>query len=197
MASRKSSNSAESTGKKPANTTGCAGRKPGRGASVGFFASVMVSPTRVSATSLMEAVRKPISPGPRASTVSFFGVKTPTRSTVYSAPDDMSRIFWPFFRVPSKMRTSTTTPRYGSYQESTSSAFSGAFSSPFGGGRRLTMASSTSSTPSPVLAETSMASDASRPMTSSICAFTRSGSAAGRSILLSTGMISWSCSMAW
>ena len=40
---------------------------------------------------------------------------------------------------------------------------------------RLTMASSTLSTPSPVLALTSTASDASRPTTSSISARTRAG----------------------
>ena len=43
----------------------------------------------------------------------------------------------------------------------------------------------------PVLAEISMAPEASRPITSSICSLTRAGSAAGRSILLSTGTISW------
>ena len=41
--------------------------------------------------------------------------------------------------------------------------------------------------PMPVLAEISTASEASRPITSSICSLTRSGSAAGRSILLRTG----------
>ena len=43
----------------------------------------------------------------------------------------------------------------------------------------------------------SMASAASMPMTSSIWVLTRSGSAAGRSILLRTGTISWPASMAW
>jgi hypothetical protein len=46
---------AASTGKRPQNTTGCAGLKPGSASAQGFF-SVMVSPTRVSATSLIEAV---------------------------------------------------------------------------------------------------------------------------------------------
>ena len=41
--------------------------------------------------------------------------------------------------------------------------------SPLGGGRRCTIASSTSSTPRPVLAEISTASEASSPITSSIC----------------------------
>ena len=57
------------------------------------------------------------------------------------------------------------------------------------------MASSTVSMSMPVLAEISSASEASRPITSSICCLTRSGSAAGRSILLSTGTISWLASM--
>ena len=59
------------------------------------------------------------------------------------------------------------------------------------------MASSTAWMPSPVLAETGMASEASMPMTSSICSLTRGMSEAGRSILLSTGTISWSASIAW
>jgi hypothetical protein len=58
------------------------------------------------------------------------------------------------------------------------------------------MASSTPSMPMPVLAEIGTASDASRPITSSICCLTRSGSAAGRSILLRTGTISWLASIA-
>ena len=50
-------------------------------APIGLRSSVMVSPTRVSATSLIEAVRKPISPGPSSSTSISLGVNTPTRST--------------------------------------------------------------------------------------------------------------------
>ena len=44
--------------------------------------------------------------------------------------------------------------------------------------------------PTPILAEHSMASEASIPMTCSICSRAFSGSAPGRSILLITGMIS-------
>ena len=73
IAARKSSKSAASTGNRPQNTTGIAGRKPGSGAATGLRSSVMVSPTRVSATSLIEAVRKPISPGPSSSTRSQLG----------------------------------------------------------------------------------------------------------------------------
>src|SRR5215471_11416551 len=56
MAARSVSKSAASTGNSPQNTTGTAGRKPGSGVSTGWRSSVMVSPTRVSATSLMDAV---------------------------------------------------------------------------------------------------------------------------------------------
>ena len=47
-----------------------------------------------------------------------------------------------------------------------------------------------------VLAEIRRASLASRPITSSICSLIRSGSAAGKSTLFKTGMISWLLSMA-
>ena len=59
MAARKSSNCAASTGNRPQNTTGIAGLKPGSGSSTGLRSSVMVSPTRVSATSLIDAVEHP------------------------------------------------------------------------------------------------------------------------------------------
>ena len=81
--------------------------------------------------------------------------------------------------------------------QSTSIALSGALRSPLGGGMRSTIASSTSSMPMPDLALVITAFDASRPITSSISARTFSGSAAGRSILLMTGTISWSCSIDW
>ncbi len=66
-------------------------------------------------------------------------------------------------------------------------ALSGLFASPVGGGSRSTMASSTAFTLRPVLAETPTASDASMPITSSICFLTRSSSADGRSILFEDG----------
>ena len=81
MASRKSSNSELSTGNSPQNTTGWLGLKPGNASSVPFFSCVIVSPTRVSRTCLIDAVIKPISPGPNASTCSIWGRKTPMRST--------------------------------------------------------------------------------------------------------------------
>ena len=78
------------------------------------------------------------------------------------------------------------------------SAWSGAAGSPAGGGIRSTMASSSSGTPSPVLAEMCRMSDAGEPedLSRSPSAH-RSGSAAGRSILLRTATISRSCSRAW
>ena len=58
------------------------------------------------------------------------------------------------------------------------------------------MASKTLSIPKPVLAEIKTASSVGIPITSSISAFTRSGSAAGKSILLIMGIIAKSCSKA-
>ena len=55
---------------------------------------------------------------------------------------------------------------------------------------RVIMASSSSLMPMPLLALTSTAPLQSSPITCSISFFTRSGSAAGRSILFMTGMIS-------
>ena len=65
-----------------------------------------------------------------------------------------------------------------------------------GGGMRSTIASSTSSMLSPVLALIATDSLASMPITASISALARSMSAVGRSILLSTGTTSRPCSTA-
>ena len=109
--SRRSSNSAASAGKRPQNTTGTDGLKPGSGADAGLRSSVMVSPTSVSATALMPAVIKPISPGPSASAGRGFGVKVPTCSTWCTVPAAIMRIFMPFFSTPSMIRTRIITPR--------------------------------------------------------------------------------------
>jgi hypothetical protein len=69
-------------------------------------------------------------------------------------------------------------------------ARSGASNTPRGGGMRVMTASRISSMPMPLLAEQGMASVASMPITSSISALALSGSAAGRSILFSTGTTS-------
>ena len=109
--SRSFSKSAASVGNRPQNTTGWTCLKPGRACAVGLFASVIVSPTRVSATSLICAVMKPISPGPNSGKSVRLGVKQPTRSTRCVVPACMKRICWPFFRLPSMTRTRMTTPR--------------------------------------------------------------------------------------
>ena len=59
-----------------------------------------------------------------------------------------------------------------------------------GAGTHSTIRSKTFSTPNPVLALISIASDISNPIISSTSFFTRSGSALGKSILLITGIIS-------
>jgi hypothetical protein len=56
IAARKSSKSAASVGKRPQKTTGWAGLNPGSASCVGRRSSVIVSPTRVSATCLIWAV---------------------------------------------------------------------------------------------------------------------------------------------
>ena len=70
------------------------------------------------------------------------------------------------------------------------SAFVGLLASPFGAGILVMIASSSSFMPTPVFALTSIAPEQSSPMICSISSFTLAGSAAGRSILLMTGMIS-------
>ena len=57
----------------------------------GVFASVMVSPTRVSLTSRIEADRMPTSPGPISSLLISRGVNAPRLSTWYSLPVAMKR----------------------------------------------------------------------------------------------------------
>ena len=194
--SRSCSNSAASAGNRPQNTTGTEGLKPASMSAAGLRSSVMVSPTLQSAMVLMPAMMKPTSPGPSSATSLGLGVKTPTLSRSYDAAAAIMRMRMPFLSTPSLTRTRVTTPRYGSYQLSTSSAFRGALRSPTGGGRRLTIASRRSSMPRPVLADTLTASDVSMPITSSISWQTRSASAEGRSILFRTGMISWLASIA-
>ena len=76
------------------------------------------------------------------------------------------------------------------------SARKGASASPLGAGMPYTTASRRSCTPSPVLPLASTASSAGSASPSSISALTRSGSAAGRSILLMSGTISKSAFIA-
>ncbi len=180
MLSRSFSKSAASTGKRPQNTTGWTSLKPGSASAVGRLASVSVSPTRACATSLICAVMKPISPGPRSGSCSILGRKAPTRSIRCVVPAAMNLICWPFLIVPSITRTRMTTPRYGSYQLSTSIALSGASASPLGAGMRSMIASSISSMPIPDLALASTAFEASMPMISSISCADLLGLGAGQ-----------------
>ena len=82
----------------------------------------MVSPILAWTMSLMFAEKNPTSPTPSDSTAFGFGVKMPSSAISYSRPVDMNLIFMPRRSSPSIMRTRQTTPRYGSYQESKSSA---------------------------------------------------------------------------
>ena len=150
----------------------------------------MVSPICASLTVLMPAKTKPTSPTPSSSTACGLGEKVPTCSTWYSCPFAMKRIFIPARTAPSITRVRMMTPRYGSYQESKISAFSGASGSPLGAGSRWTIASRISWTPVPSLALARIAPLASSPTMSSIWRFASSGCAPGRSILLMTGTIS-------
>ena len=75
-------------------------------------------------------------------------------------------------------------------------ARAGASGSPCGGGTVSTIRSSSSGTPCPVLPETLRMSSTSQPMREAISSACFSGSAAGRSILLRTGMMVRSPSMA-
>ena len=70
-----------------------------------------VSPTWVSFTFLMLAVKYPTSPACKASVGSLpMGLRYPHSSTVYSAPVAISRMVCPLRSVPSLMRKYTTTP---------------------------------------------------------------------------------------
>ena len=75
-------------------------------------------------------------------------------------------------------------------------ARAGASGSPTGGGRSRTILSSSGSTPMPVLPETRRQSSGSQPISLASSSAYFSGWAAGRSILLSTGMIVRSFSIA-
>ena len=118
------------------------------------------------------------------------GRRTPTSSTSVTVLVAIIRTLRPLRTLPSITRMSATTPRYSSKYESKISAFSGASGSPLGAGTRRTTASSASRTPIPDFALVRTASSAGMARPSSISCRTRSGSAAGRSILLMSGMIS-------
>ncbi len=95
----------------PANTIGFAGWKPGSAASHGRFNSVIVSPTRASATSRIAAVKKPTSPGPSSPISRANGAKTPRFWISYSRAAAMNSTFCFGRSMPSTTRTRMTTPR--------------------------------------------------------------------------------------
>ena len=120
----------------------------------------------------------------------------PTSVTSNSLPVAIILIRSPAFTTPSITRIDEITPRYGSYSESKISAFNGASGSPSGGGMTSTIFSNISSIPMFDFALAKTTSSLSKPITSSNSCFTRSGSAAGKSILFTTGNNSKSLSKA-
>ena len=178
---RAASKSAASVGKSPQNTTGCAGLKPGSGSA----RRTLVVGDRVADAGVGDLLDL------RGDVADLAGAELGglghLRAEHADAVDLVMRVGAPScgcacpFR--SRRRRCAPAPRRRDRRrtsESTSSAFSGAVSSPLGGGRRWTIASSTRSMLRPVLAEIGTASEASRPITSSICCLMRSGSAAGQ-----------------
>ena len=127
-----------------------------------------MSPTFVSDKFLIPVIINPISPD-FSRLISFgFGVNVPTFSTIYSSLFDIIFIFIFFLIWPSITLTNITTPKYESYQLSTSKHFRSLFSCPFGGGNFSTICSRILSIPSPVLPEQETALLVSIPITSSI-----------------------------
>src|SRR5262245_34872557 len=115
---------------------------------------------------------------------------TPISSASNSVPWAIARSASRVENVPSTTRTNATTPRYWSYDESKTSARAGASGSPAGDGIRSTIASRTSSTPTPVFAEMRSTRSGSSPSRSPSSFAAPSGSACGRSILFAAGTIS-------
>src|SRR5699024_42591 len=92
-------------------TIGFNGRYPGKGVSAGFSVSVIVSPTCVSPTVLIDAVKYPTSPTTSLSLLSGLGVKTPISFTSNSFPVAINLILSPTLREPSLIHTYAITPR--------------------------------------------------------------------------------------
>ena len=156
--SRSFSKSAASTGNRPQKTTGWTTLKPGSAAAAGRLASVMVSPTLVSATSLICAVMKPISPGPSSANCSILGRKQPTRSTRWVVPAAMKLTCWPLRMRAVDHADEDDDAEIGVVPAVDQHRLQRRVASPLGGGMRATIASSTSSMPMPVLAEVRTAS---------------------------------------
>ena len=157
---------------------------------------VTVSPTFTSVAVLMPEMIYPTSPVDSCEEGIMSIFNTPTSSAVYSMPVCTNFTLSPFLITPFSTLQSVMIPRKELKMESKMRACSGAFTSPFGAGMCLTMASSISGTPSPVFPLARMMSSGSHPMRSTISSSTSSGMALGMSILLMTGMISRLWSMA-
>src|SRR5581483_3607835 len=93
------------------------------------------------------------SPAPSDGTGVMVGEKNPSSSASKRVPVAIVCSASLLENEPSTIRTNATTPRYWSYDESKTSARGGASGSPTGAGTRSTIASSTSATLRPVLAE--------------------------------------------
>ena len=87
------------------------GLKPGKGVSIGFDASQMVSPTFVSNNDLIPVIIKPISPAFNSFISLALGVNTPTFSIIYSWLVYIIFIFIFLEILPSITLTRITTPR--------------------------------------------------------------------------------------
>jgi len=110
-ASRIAGKSSDDTGNRPANTRGCMVWKPGSGAGAGLPAWVSVSPTGAPCTSLIEALIQPTSPADSLSSFLRLGVNTPTSSTSWLRPVDITSSLSPGLISPCMTRTSEITPR--------------------------------------------------------------------------------------
>ena len=201
--SRNFSKSLASVGKRPQNTTGWTSLNPGSACAVGRFASVIVSPTRVSATSLIWAVMKPISPAPKLRQLLDLGpehadpvdqvrgaggheadlLALADHAVDHADQDDDAEIgvvpAVDQHRLQGRRRIARgrRDPRDDRLQHFVDA------DAGLGAGQHRPP--SCQSPP------------AGRPTMSSISLRTLSTSAAGRSILLITGTISWSCSIDW
>ena len=152
MAARRSSKSAASTGNRPQNTTDWTSlealqRLGGRLALVGDG----VADGGVGHFLDLGGDEADLA-GAELSTGVFLGRKTPTRSIRWVEPFCIILTRWPAFSTPSNTRTSTHHAQVGVVPGVDQQAFSGAFGRPWAAGRRVTMASSTSSMPMPDLA---------------------------------------------
>ena len=126
----------------------------------------------------------------------ILSLRIPISSASYSLPVFTNRTLSPLRMVPFTTLKYAIIPRKELNTESKTRHCSGASGSPTGAGTVLMIASNTSVTPSPVLAEQRSISSRLQPNKSIISSSTRSGIAESISHLLSTGIISRSFSMA-